>query len=378
MLVRENHCDVLIVGGGPAGLAAALALRQRGADVLVADAQMPPVDKACGEGIMPDSRRDLARLGIELDASCGAAFHGIRFCDERSSVTAEFPAGFSGGIGVRRTILHLLLADRAAAAGVRFAWQTSVELTPSRPVALNGKPVQYQYLVGADGQTSRVRGWAGLEESNLLTSRFGFRVHYRVPAWSEYAEVYWSSLGQAYVTPVGENEVCVSYVTHFTQTVRSKELLESIPALRERLQSADKLGRERGALTTTRRLRHVAARNIALVGDASGSVDAVTGEGLALGFRQSLLLADAVERSDLSLYDREHPQIMRLPHKMSRVLLLMDRWQLLRSRALRALAREPHLFSELLRVHLGDEPLKEFLLRYAPELGLRILLPSLA
>jgi menaquinone-9 beta-reductase len=378
MFVRENHCDVLIVGGGPSGLAAALALRQRGADVLVADAQIPPVDKACGEGIMPDSRRDLARLGVELDASSGAAFHGIRFCDERSSVTAEFPASFPGGLGVRRTILHLLLADRAAAAGVRFAWQTNVELKPERPVMLNGKPVQYQYLVGADGQASRVRGWAGLEKSSLLTSRFGFRIHYRVPAWSEHVEVHWSPLGQAYVTPVGENEICVSFMTRFTQTVRSKELLASLPALRERLEGADKLSRERGALTTTRRLHRVTARNIALVGDASGSVDAVTGEGLALGFRQAVLLADAVERSDLSLYDREHPQIMCLPHEMSRVLLLMDRWQWLRARALRALSHKPRLFSELLRVHLGDEPLKEFLLRYAPELGLRILLPSLA
>lgn len=377
--MRENHCDVLIVGGGPAGLAAALALRQRGADVLVADAQMPPVDKACGEGMMPDSRRDLARLGVELDASCGAAFRGIRFCDERSSVTAEFPAGFSsGGLGVRRTTLHLLLADRAVAAGVRFAWQTNVELKPSRPVALNGKPVQYQYLVGADGQASRVRSWAGLEDGTLFSSRFGFGIHYRAPAWSEYAEVYWSPLGQAYVNPVGENEVSVSFMSRFTQTVRSKELLASLPALQQRLQGADKLGRERGALITTRRLRHVATRNIALVGDASGSVDPLTGEGLALSFRQSLLLADAVERSDLSLYDQGHPQIMRLPLNMSRVLLLMDRWQWLRFRALRAMAHEPRLFSEFLRVHLGDEPLKGFLLRHAPELGLRILLPSLA
>jgi flavin-dependent dehydrogenase len=338
---------------------------------------MPPIDKACGEGIMPDSRRDLARLGVELDLSCGAAIQGIRFCDQRSSVAAEFPANSPGGLGVRRTILHLLLADRAAAAGVRFAWQTNVELKAGRPVTLNGKAVQYGYLVGADGQTSRVRGWAGLEEASLLSSRFGFRIHYRVPAWSEHVEVHWSPLGQAYVTPVGENEICISYMTRFTQTVRSKQLLASLPALQERLQNADKLSRERGSITTTRRLRHVAARNIALVGDASGSVDAVTGEGLALSFRQALLLADSVERSDLSFYDEQHPQIMRLPHNMSRILLLMDRWQLLRARALRALAHEPRLFAELLRVHLGEESLKEFLLRYAPGLGLRILLPSL-
>ena len=59
------RCDALIVGGGPAGLAAAIALRQKGLDVLVADALRPPIDKACGEGLMPDAQRDLAALGIQ-------------------------------------------------------------------------------------------------------------------------------------------------------------------------------------------------------------------------------------------------------------------------------------------------------------------------
>ena len=49
------RCDALIAGGGPAGLAAAIALRQKGLDVLVADALWPPIDKACGEGLMPDA-----------------------------------------------------------------------------------------------------------------------------------------------------------------------------------------------------------------------------------------------------------------------------------------------------------------------------------
>ncbi|HLH33588.1 MAG TPA: hypothetical protein VKX41_02875 [Alloacidobacterium sp.] len=63
----RNFSDVLIVGGGPAGLA----LRMQGADVLVVDALRPPIDKACGEGLMPDAHRDLAALGLYCEPNDG-------------------------------------------------------------------------------------------------------------------------------------------------------------------------------------------------------------------------------------------------------------------------------------------------------------------
>ena len=61
-----NSTDVFIVGGGPAGLAAAIAARQRGLRVVVADGGHAPIDKACGEGLMPDALAELERLGIQL------------------------------------------------------------------------------------------------------------------------------------------------------------------------------------------------------------------------------------------------------------------------------------------------------------------------
>ncbi|MEO6910006.1 MAG: FAD-dependent oxidoreductase, partial [Edaphobacter sp.] len=98
--------DVVIVGGGPTGLAAAIALRQAGADVLIADAQEPPIDKACGEGLMPDSVHELSKLGIDLASAGCASFSGIRFADKDSTVSAEFARG--KGLGVRRLALHRL------------------------------------------------------------------------------------------------------------------------------------------------------------------------------------------------------------------------------------------------------------------------------
>lgn len=387
--MADLRCDVLIAGGGPAGLATAIALRQRGADVLVADAMTPPIDKACGEGIMPDSRRDLAGLGVELPVSSGAEFRGIRFCYQRSSASAEFPSGHGlgdglrHGLGVRRTVLHRVLADHAAEAGVRFAWKTSVAARTGSPITLNGEPVRYKFLVGADGQTSRIRAWAGLEEGSLLTRRFGFRIRYRIAPWSPYVEVYWSSHGQAYVTPVADDEVCITVMTRFSarqlpESTRSEQLIAGIPELREHLMGAEIITRERGSITTTRRLRRVTRGDVALVGDASGSADAITGEGLGMGFRQALLLAEAMNAGNLASYQDRHPAVMRLPQAMARIMLLMDRWALLRDRALRVLAHDPALFQTMLRVHIGEKPLHQFLLRHAPGLGLRLLLPSLA
>src|SRR6185312_15743039 len=115
-----NSTDVFVIGGGPAGLAAAIAARQRGFDVILADAATPPIDKACGEGIMPDGAAAARSLGIDLETSEAQPFRGIRFCDGVRSVQSAFPSGM--GWGIRRTELHRLMERRAVDAGVQLRW----------------------------------------------------------------------------------------------------------------------------------------------------------------------------------------------------------------------------------------------------------------
>ena len=293
----------------------------------------------------------------------------------RSTVTANFSSG--EGMGLRRVVLHSLLVDRARDIGVRLRWGTPVVLNRDQSATIAGERLTYRYLIGADGQSSRVRAWAGLSRGTLHTRRFGFRMHYRIAPWIRiYVEVHWGPLGQAYVTPVGEDEICVAVVTRFPGMVRTAQVIESIPALREKLRNAEITSRERGSITTTRTLHRVVRENVALLGDASGSADAITGEGLAMAFRQALLLAASIESGSLDAYAAGHAKTLRIPQSMARSLLLMDRWPALRGKVLRVFAREPLLFEKLLRVHMGEDSLHRFLLHHAPRLGCRMLLPS--
>lgn len=365
-----HRCDALIVGGGPAGLAAAIALRQKGLDVLVVEALLPPIDKACGEGLMPDAQKDLAALGIPSAALQGAPFDGISFLC--GSHHASAPFGHGRGIGIRRLQLHDRLVERCSELGVRLAWGSRAGIAPGVPLLIDGEPCTYLYAIAADGQSSRVRQSIGLGDGWILSRRYGTRCHYRMAPWSRMVEVHWGDLGQAYITPVGPEEICVATVSR-NPAERMEAVLAGLPALRARLAGATEVSRVRGALTTTRKLRRVTAGNVALTGDASGSADAVTGEGIALAFRQALVLAEAIAQDNLAIYEKAHPAILRMPHLMSLAMLRMDAWPWLRKGAIGLFAAEPHIFTQLLSIHLGERSLGDFLFRDAPAWGVRFL-----
>ena len=362
--------DVLVAGGGPAGLAAAIALRQAGFQVAVVDCAQPPIDKACGEGILPDGLSSLAQLGIKLDAAAAAPFRGIRFISQREQVEADF--SHNVGYGIRRTILHQLLVDRAAELDVSLNWSARITGLVADGLLVNGKLARSRWLICADGQNSKLRRLAGLGRGSSMTSRFGFRRHYRVAPWSDHVEVYWGDRGQMYVTPVADDEICVAFVTRHRQ-VRFDDGFRDFPLLASRLSEVAPRADYLGALTVTRRLAAVQAGNVALVGEASGSVDAVTGQGLSLAFGQALALADALRAGDLRQYEAAHRRIMRLPRLMSALMLTMDSNAEVRRRAIYALAHAPTCFGRLMAIHTGAIALGDFGIRNGLTAGWRFL-----
>jgi menaquinone-9 beta-reductase len=343
--------DVFVIGGGPAGLAAAIAARKKGFRVAVADGAQPPIDKACGEGLLPDTLAALRELGVEAETGEGQKLQGIRFLRTKDEVAANFPRGHA--IGMRRRVLHQKLVEHAEACGVALLWNTPVAGITGEGVVTRDGTVEAQWIVGADGIRSRVRRWSGLDEVKKQTSRYALRRHYRVKAWSDFMEIYWGENGQAYVTPVSEEEVCVVFISR-KQGMRFANVEAEFPRLAWRVAGAELASTERGAVTVMQQLRRVHRGRVALVGDASGSVDAISGEGLCLGFRQAAALADALASQNLSLYEAAHRRLARRPMWMGRLMLLLDRHSALRERALRGLASEPELFARLLAVHVGE------------------------
>jgi menaquinone-9 beta-reductase len=340
--------DVLVIGGGPVGLAAAIAARRKGFRVVLADGCKPPVDKACGEGVMPDGLAAAARLGLHLPAGESFAFRGIRFHGEDVSVTADFPNGC--GRGFRRTVLHQALAAQAEECGVELRWGSAIG---------DLKAIPARWIVGADGANSRARVWAGLDAARRDTRRFGFRRHFQIAPWTDYVEIYWGNGCQIYITPVALNEVCVAVISRDPK-LRVPAALRQFPALSARLEGVMETSEERGAVTASRQLRRVVAGNVALIGDASGSVDAISGEGLCLGFHQALALADAMESGDFAQYETAHRRLGIRPRFMADLMLSIDRWPRLRQRALPALAAHPDLFRGLLAMHVGAARTTDF------------------
>jgi menaquinone-9 beta-reductase len=363
--------EVFVAGGGPAGLAAAIACRQAGFAVTLADSAKPPIDKACGEGIMPDGVAHLKRLGVSLCPSTVARFEGIRFIDAAGTVGARFPQG--GGFGVRRTVLHQRLLDRATETGVAMHWGVRISHVSGSDVTINGQKVRARWLVCADGQNSQLRKLAGLNHSSgSVRQRFGFRRHYRIEPWSDFVEVYWSDRGQMYVTPVGADEVCIALITRY-QGLRFDDALPLFPFLAKRIAERPIISRTMGSMTVTRKLKAVQHGCVALIGEASGSVDAITGEGLSLAFQQSVSLAEAMRGEQLACYQKAHRRIAGLPGMMARLMLTMDDHPSFRKRVFRALDAQPELFAHLLALHTGAQSPLEFGLRNTLSLGWQLL-----
>jgi flavin-dependent dehydrogenase len=346
-----NATDVFVIGGGPAGLAAAIAARQLGFRVVVADGAQPPIDKACGEGLLPDGLAALKLLGIQLPVGEGYPFQGIRFLSAALSSEAHFPGG-GCGLAVRRTSLHRVMMERAAQLGTDFLWRTPVTGIVPEGVQLGSHMVRTRWIIGADGSNSRVRRWAGLASRFRSRLRYAFRQHFRMAPWTDHMEVYWGDHCQGYATAVGHDQVCVALASH-ASSFRMEEGLRALPRLSERLSGAETVSAQRGALTGNRRLQRVWRGNVALIGDASGTVDAVTGEGLGLAFSQAVALAACLQSGDLAPYQVEHRRLVLRPLLMARLMLTLDGRPRLQHRTLQVFQKRPEIFRRLLELHLG-------------------------
>ncbi len=300
--------DLLIVGGGPIGLAAAIEARMAGLAVVVIEPREGAIDKACGEGLMPGALLALQRLSVDPD---GHTLAGISY--RAGGHRADHSFRHHQGRGVRRTALHSALAHRAAEMGVDVVRQkvagiqqggdsVSAQLT-------DGTVLQASWMFGCDGLHSQVREWAGLGSANRGQRRYGLSKHFAVPPWNDHVEVHWTATAELYVTPVSDNEVGVAVLgpklTDYDNAVLS------VPALAERLRNADVTAGTRGAGPLRQRTLARTAGRVLLVGDASGYVDAITGEGIRVGLAQAKAAIECLSAGTPEKYEREWKRVTR-------------------------------------------------------------------
>ncbi len=348
--------DVLIAGGGPAGLATAIHCARNGLSVTIAEPRATPIDKACGEGLMPAAVQRLAAIGVHPR---GHAISGIRYLDAGHGVDAPFKDG--AGLGVRRTALHAALAERAAALGI--------EVIPARVTGFteeaNGikallrlnvpavpAPRPARYLVGADGLHSAIRTWAGLDpapvrQRDFRHRRYGLRRHYRIAPWTDLVEVHWARESEAYVTPVADDEIGIAVLGGPSGNLDSR--LAAFPALLRRVQSAGAVARsdDRGAGPLRQDVRRRVAGRVLLAGDAAGYLDALTGEGIGAALAQAEVLAQCLAAGRPDDYERAWRRVNRKERMLTGGLLWSRRQPLLGPRIVPAAAALPGVYAAI-------------------------------
>ena len=358
--MRSAQFEIAIVGGGPAGLAVALEAATRGHSVVVLDRRSGPIDKACGEGLMPAGLASLERLGVlaHLDQAETSVFDSITYVQEDGrSVRAALPA--PGGLGIRRLALATAMTRRARELRVTLNESCGVR---AHRIDANGVTlttdvgeVRAKVLVAADGLHSALRKAEGLEGVWHGPKRFGLRRHVAMTPWAPTVEVHFAPGAEAYVTPAGAQRVGLAFLWEDGRvdgTVSFETLLSRFPILEKRIAGHAFDSEPRGAGPLRQPVSARVKDRFVLVGDAAGYVDAITGEGLSLAFDGaaalgrlwSQVLASEGSAASLQPYEREMRRGFTRYARLASLLVWTARRPALRRFVINRLITMPRLF----------------------------------
>jgi geranylgeranyl reductase family protein len=372
--------DVVVVGGGPAGVASALILRQRGHDVLLLDRARFPRDKVCGESVSPGAWPILERLAL-ADAVRRLEPQPIRGMTLVAPDATRFSGSYpDGGLGfaVRRERLDACLLDAARGRGVEVheaARVVGIQRADGfsrlffEDEAGDRRATAARLVVAADGRQGVIAESLGLRAPHPRLRRFALRCHFDgVDGLSERGEMHVVPGAYCGIAPLGQRAANVALVLDEGEMAAAggdvaaffARALGRWPEIQERLSRARPLGPPRATGPLAVAARRVSAPGVLLVGDAAGFFDPFTGEGITLALRSAELMApvaDLALRSgrlhDLSRYDRERDAATRDKFLVNRLIQRLLAWPALASQVARRLRRRPGLADRLVGI-AGD------------------------
>jgi flavin-dependent dehydrogenase len=313
----EERVEVAIVGAGPAGSTLAALLARRGIGVALIDRDEFPRDKLCGEFLSYDALPILDRLGVSLDVP---SISRCRVVSRRQEYEFDFP---NAARGVSRLRLDDLLFRTAVAAGAcAFAGWTAVGLDPlTIERDEKRRTISARVIVGAWGRWGRFDAQLGRRFVRDRSHRhFGFKRHYRATTNTDVIELYSFRGGYLGVSPIEDGLTNICGLVHasrlaghkgrwdsFVEMIRGDE--KRLDAMYARYQPA-----QEGFLSSEPvifRARSPVERGVLMIGDASGIVDPLTGNGMAMAIQSAVVAAPHVlraleQRADDNAYRVSH------------------------------------------------------------------------
>jgi geranylgeranyl reductase family protein len=377
--------DVLVVGGGPAGAAAAYWLADAGHRVLVVEKKRFPREKTCGDGLTPRAVRQLHDMGLAEPLSHSLRFDGLRSIAHGVTLELEWPEHPdypAYGYVIRRRELDQMVAERAVDVGATL-W-SSTEATA--PLVEDGlvtgallrrdgvtEAVRAKYLVIADGANSRFGRALGTARDRDYPLGMAIRGYFTSPYHDEpWIESHLDLRdregnhlpGYGWIFPVGDGtvNVGVGLLSTFSgwKSVNTSTLMDAFVATapeRWGISPETSCGAPTGGkLPTGGSVMPNIGPTWLVVGDAAGSVNPFNGEGISLAYETGRIAARAVSAAlttgdglALTGYPAELEATYALYWKVARVFV-------------RAIGN-PAVMRELTRVGMQSRPLMEWVLR---------------